>query len=835
MNILNVLKQLRDDIKTWVTNNLNALNTKIDEKTIPIDSELSLTSTNPVQNKAIKKAIDNIPTFSGDYNDLTNAPDISEDNSGNMIIADESGNIIFKADADGIHTTAVFLNGEAAATEKYVDDAITKIPTPDVSGQINAHNTNGESHADIRQAIEDAKEELSESIVAESNEWKVVDEAGNIIFSVDASGAHTTELTLNGESAATESYVDNAIANIDFPETDLTDYATKKYVDDAVDGIDFTGYATETYVDNKVADLVNSAPEALNTLGELATALEKHEDAYDALLETVGSKATHTDLETLKEELSESIVSEADEWKVVDNDGNIIFSVDAGGAHTTSLTLNGQSVEDMIGDKVDKVDGKGLSTNDFTNAYKEKLDGLENITFEESDPTVPAWAKEATKPTYTADEVGALPDTTVIPETLADLADDTTHRTVTDAEKDAWNAKSDFSGDYNDLENAPNITEDASNNLVITDPSGNIIFRSGANGIETTQLTVQSVTIDGQSIEELIEEVAPGGIDGITSTTNKITMDRPLEIITTESTEIIEPGYPCVVDYNNSIVNVTLTDGAQYAVNGGLYLEIPYLTSYGEASNIKFIPVGGSFSIYEPDYGYDCNFYLRSYTNLEITGYMISMYDGQTIKIVKKQLAGDITISPATFDALNNTIATLENKVKVLEAKLSFDGSNTTLGNIYMTEYDLSEKTINIHSMIQNGGYDSYVGTLTFSNGYTIMAHRAYYSRVDIKDPGGNTTTIYDQYMSTDDDYVFASGTVPSSITLAYYNEGGSMEWERECTAEEFDDILGVRLEIEGGASVGGNVPVKGVDYWTEEDKAEIKAYIDQAILGGEW
>ena len=33
----------------------------------------------------------------------------------------------------------------------------------------------------------------------------------------------------------------------------------------------------------------------------------------------------------------------------------------------------------------------------------------------ETDPTVPSWAKQSTKPTYTASEVGALPDTTVIP------------------------------------------------------------------------------------------------------------------------------------------------------------------------------------------------------------------------------------------------------------------------------------------------------------------------------------------------------------------------------------------------------------------------------------
>lgn len=108
---------------------------------------------------------------------------------------------------------------------------------------------------------------------------------------------------------------------------------------------DLTGYATESYVNSAVASLVNTAPEVLNTLDELAAALG--------------------------------------------DDPNFA---------TTVAT--------EIGKKVDKVDGKGLSTNDFTNEYKEKLDGLENITFEESDPTVPSWAKASSKPTYTKSEVG---------------------------------------------------------------------------------------------------------------------------------------------------------------------------------------------------------------------------------------------------------------------------------------------------------------------------------------------------------------------------------------------------------------------------------------------
>ena len=493
------------------------LDGKIDEKTFPIDSKLDDTSTNPVQNKAITKeidsindrvgdipvatqistAIDKVPTFSGDYNDLTNAPDITEDGSGNMIIADESGNIIFKADAEGIHTTVVSLNGEAAATEKYVDEAVANIDIPEVdftgyatedyvdnkvadlvNSAPEALNTLGElaaaleNHEDAYDALletvggkathtdlENLKEELSESITAEAEDWKVVDGNGNIIFSVDNTGAHTISLTLNGEEAATKTYVNEAISDIEFPEADFTGYATEKYVDETIAAIpqtDLTGYATEKYVDDAVAAI--DIPET-----DLSGYYTKEQ--------------TDTAINTAKEELSESIVTENEEWKVVDENGNIIFSVDATGAHTTSMTLNGQSVEDMIDDKVDKVDGKGLSTNDFTDEYKTKLDGLENIEFEETDPTVPAWAKEENKPSYTADEVGALSKDTPL-----------------------------FSGDYNDLENAPDISEDDSGDLVIADKDGNIIFRSNGSGFETVNLAVQNITIDGKTIQEMIQE-----------------------------------------------------------------------------------------------------------------------------------------------------------------------------------------------------------------------------------------------------------------------------------------------------------------------------------------
>jgi hypothetical protein len=38
-----------------------------------------------------------------------------------------------------------------------------------------------------------------------------------------------------------------------------------------------------------------------------------------------------------------------------------------------------------------------------------------------------------------------------------------------------------------------------------------------------------------------------------------------------------------------------------------------------------------------------------------------------------------------------------------------------------------------------------------------------------------------------------------------------------------------------GANGADGYTPVRGTDYWTAADKAEIKAYVNEAILGGAW
>lgn len=39
----------------------------------------------------------------------------------------------------------------------------------------------------------------------------------------------------------------------------------------------------------------------------------------------------------------------------------------------------------------------------------------------------------------------------------------------------------------------------------------------------------------------------------------------------------------------------------------------------------------------------------------------------------------------------------------------------------------------------------------------------------------------------------------------------------------------------QGEKGEDGYTPVRGTDYWTDADKAEIKSYVDDAILNGEW
>lgn len=96
----------------------------LEEKNVEIDLSdyaLNETVTNHTDNTEIhvtaadKLRWENRSSFSGDYKDLTNQPDLSNDNEEELIIADGDGNVIMRVDAHGLNVTELYLNGQSLA------------------------------------------------------------------------------------------------------------------------------------------------------------------------------------------------------------------------------------------------------------------------------------------------------------------------------------------------------------------------------------------------------------------------------------------------------------------------------------------------------------------------------------------------------------------------------------------------------------------------------------------------------------------------------------------------------------------------------------------------
>lgn len=96
----------------------------------------------------------------------------------------------------------------------------------------------------------------------------------------------------------------------------------------------------------------------------------------------------------------------------------------------SSIDVTGQLVDYAkktdLNNKVDKVSGKTLSTNDYTNADKAKVDAI---------PPNPKY----TDTTY---DLSGYAKKTEIKTKLSEMTGDSTHRTVTDSEKATWNTVS---------------------------------------------------------------------------------------------------------------------------------------------------------------------------------------------------------------------------------------------------------------------------------------------------------------------------------------------------------------------------------------------------------
>lgn len=92
-----------------------------------------------------------------------------------------------------------------------------------------------------------------------------------------------TTITVDSEISGTSTNpVQNKVIKATFDEA-------KSYTDSVLE-------TAKSYTDSEIADLINSAPTTLDTLGEIATAMQENADIVAALDTAIGSKANTSDL-----------------------------------------------------------------------------------------------------------------------------------------------------------------------------------------------------------------------------------------------------------------------------------------------------------------------------------------------------------------------------------------------------------------------------------------------------------------------------------------------------------------------------------------------------------
>lgn len=161
---------------------------------------------------------------------------------------------------------------------------------------------------------------------------------------------------------------------------------------------------------------------------------------------------------------------------IADEKGYIIARIDETGFKTTkintnAIALNGEDLAEKLqalADKVPDIDLTGYATEEYVN------NAIDNINIPNLDLSAYALAADVEANKVLTD---------------AHAADKAIH--VTQSEKYAWDAKSNFSGNYSDLSNAPNIEADTNDNeLIVSDAQGNVIMKVNAYGINTTAVYI---------------------------------------------------------------------------------------------------------------------------------------------------------------------------------------------------------------------------------------------------------------------------------------------------------------------------------------------------------
>lgn len=175
-------------------------------------------------------------------------------------------------------------------------------------------------------------------------------------------------------------------------------------------------------IDFSIADLVSGLQTQITSTNKLSADLISDGTTNKVVTATEkstwnGKQDTISDLDTIRSNASAGAAKVSNvqsDWNATSGLAQILNKPTIPAAVTES-TVSGWGFTKNTGTY--SKPSNGIPKTDLTTDVQTSLGKADTAlqSYTETDPTVPAWAKASTKPTYTASEVGALPDTTVIP------------------------------------------------------------------------------------------------------------------------------------------------------------------------------------------------------------------------------------------------------------------------------------------------------------------------------------------------------------------------------------------------------------------------------------
>ena len=199
----------------------------------------------------------------------------------------------------------------------------------------------------------------------------------------------------------------NEIDNLSSDASRITynDTTVKAELDNINTELDNILPSANTYTDTKVADLVGSAPETLNTLEEVAQALKDNEDVVTALNSAIGNKANQSDLESLQG----TVNNKANQSDLESLQGTVSTNEAALNTHTSSTNNPHNVTKEQVG--LSEVDNTSDVNKPVSTPQQEAIN---NAVTESKDYT----------DTKVSDLMGSVPETLNTLEKVAQVIND---------------------------------------------------------------------------------------------------------------------------------------------------------------------------------------------------------------------------------------------------------------------------------------------------------------------------------------------------------------------------------------------------------------------------